>query len=91
MTWEKILLLGIFVESTVKWFKKEYRNRFTYLALFLGIVLAFATKANLLTLLDIKDYSPFKVVGNTMSGVVLARGANFLNELASQLFRKKFF
>lgn len=85
MEWQAIILLGFFVESAVQWFKENYRDKFTYLALLLGLILAGATGLNLLIMAGLIDRTPFGVVGIFMMGLVLARGANFINDLMSTL------
>ena len=82
---QSLIILGIFVESTVQWAKKDYRNTFTYLALAIGIVIAFSTRINLLTLANLPDYSLYGIVGTLMFGTVIARGSNVINDLFGKI------
>ncbi len=80
---QSLILLGLFIESTVQWAKREYRNTFTYLALIIGIIIAFSTHTNLLLLVKLPDYSWHGIVGILMFGTVIARGSNLINDLFS--------
>jgi len=79
MDFQAFIFLAIFVEGTVQWLQAEYRNKFTYLSLALGILVAFGAQADLLKLAGIEKSLPF--VGYIMSGIVFARGASVLHDL----------
>lgn len=79
MSLQSLLFLALFVEGTVQWLKKEYRNVFTYVALVLGILVAWGARADLLVLAGFE--APVPYVGYVMTGIVFARGANVLNDL----------
>ncbi len=80
---QTLILLALFVESAVQWAKKEYRNPFTYLALFIGIIVAWATQINYLLTIGLTDISWHGIVGIVIFGSVLARGSNIANDLFS--------
>lgn len=86
---QNLLLLALFVESAVQWAKKEYRNPFTYLALTVGLIVAYATQINYLVLIGLNDISWRGIVGIGMFGSVLARGSNLANDLFNGKFTGK--
>ncbi|MGQ9532342.1 MAG: hypothetical protein ACUVTQ_06010 [Desulfotomaculales bacterium] len=83
MTFQSLLFLALFVEGTAQWLKKEYRNVFTYVALALGTLVAWAARADLLVLAGFENPVPY--VGYLMTGIVFARGASVLNDLFTWL------
>jgi len=83
MDFQAFIFLAIFVEGTVQWLQEEYRNKFTYLSLALGVLVAFGAGADLLELAGIEHPLPF--VGYIMSGIVFARGASVLHDLFDRI------
>ncbi len=77
------ILMAILVEGTVQWFKTEYRNLFTYVALAIGIMVAFAAGLNMFDLLSVTAKVP--AAGYVLTGILFARGANVVNDLIGKV------
>lgn len=79
----KIILVAALCEATWETIKMTWQNGKISLdrigALLLGILLALATKMDILTLAGLHSAHP--VVGIICTGIVVSRGANFVHDL----------
>ena len=84
-----ILFLSTFVEGMIQYFAGEskYGTRpwLRYVSLVMGVALAIAYKVNIPEFAGIT--SDYAVVNYIVSGVIIGRGSNYLNDLVSH-FRK---
>lgn len=82
-----IFLLATFVEGTVEYlFAKEgvvSQPVLKYIALALGVVLAIAYNVDLLATVGMTSIVP--LVGNVVSGVIIGRGSNYVNDMVGLL------
>ena len=82
-----IFLLATFVEGTVEYlFAKEgviSQPVLKYIALGMGVVLAIAYNVDLLAGVGLTSIVP--LVGNVVSGVVIGRGSNYVNDIVGLL------
>lgn len=83
-----ILLLSTFVEATVEYFvaslfdKNGYRRYIPYVAAVLGIALCVAYQVDILVM--VVGLTPIHpAIGWVVSGLIVSRGSNFLNDLVS--------
>lgn len=94
MEFTLIFLLAIFVEGTVEYFVPESKKGewVKYLAAAIGIALAFAYKTDLvLALINAADLKVEVVpyVGFVVTGIIIGRGSNYLNDLISRVRGEK--
>lgn len=83
-TFALILALVIIVEALIEYFGGPIPSVYKpYAAALLGILLCLAYGADLLALLGYQAAIPF--VGNTLTGLLISRGANVFNDLVSRL------
>lgn len=84
-----LFFLATFVEGMIQYFagesKYETRPYLRYISLALGVGLAVAYKVNIPELVGIT--SSFAAVDWLLSGVIIGRGSNYLNDIISS-FRK---
>lgn len=81
-----IFFLAFFVEGLVEYlFAKDNGSQPTlkYIALALGVGLAIAYNVDLLALLGMTSIVP--LVGNIVSGIIIGRGSNYVNDVVSKL------
>lgn len=88
---EQILALGFlaaFVEGFVEYVfadQEKLKPYLRYIALAFGIGVSIAYKVDILSMLGLA--SGYPIVGYVLSGVILGRGSNYVNDLVS-LVRK---
>lgn len=86
-----ILALAIFIEGTVEYFlAKEgaHQPALKYIAVILGVVLAIAYDVDILSdLAGMQSIVP--LIGNVVSGVVIGRGSNVVNDFIGMLRAKR--
>lgn len=86
-----ISLLAVVIEGTITYLfgkNEEYnqsRNWLMYVSLLFGIVVAIAYKVDIVAMTGLQ--SPFPYVGEVVSGLILGRGSNYLNDIL-QNFKK---
>jgi hypothetical protein len=88
-----LTLLAVFVEGTVKYItgslQKRYRDiiksYIPYFTLLFGCILALNFKLDILQIFGISVASVFPWVSYFMTGVIIGRGSNYLNDLISRL------
>lgn len=81
-----ILLLAAFVEGLVEYlFAKQNGSQpvLKYVALGLGVVLAIAYNVDILAMAGL--VSPIPLVGNVVSGIIIGRGSNYVNDVVGLL------
>lgn len=87
------LILATLVEGTVEYFFGKYQKAkpfLMYIALLFGLLAAFAYQVDLIAylvaLLGIEGVTlPPAWVGYAVSGILLGRGSNYLNDLISRI------
>lgn len=85
------IFMAFFVEGLVEFVKQivdaDKNVKYTYiLSIVLGIAVCCIFNLNLLSLLDINTSVPF--AGNIVSGFIISRGSNYLNDLVSKFLNK---
>lgn len=80
-----ILFLAVSIEGTVQWFKQSYREKWTYLALALGLIGVLATGFNPLIVLGVEPVGTIHevavaLIGYLLGAVAISRGANYVND-----------
>jgi hypothetical protein len=84
-----ILFLATFVEGMIQYFAGDSvgatRYWLRYVSLFAGVSLSVAYKINIPELVGIS--SPYTLVDFIVSGVIIGRGSNYINDMVSH-FRK---
>lgn len=81
-----IFLLAFFVEGLVEYlFGKENGSQpaLKYVALALGVGLAIAYNVDILAMAGL--VSPVPLIGNIVSGIIIGRGSNYVNDFVSKL------
>lgn len=81
-----ILFLATFVEGLVEYlFAKENAAQpaLKYVALALGVALSIAYNVDLLAIAGMTSAVP--LVGNIVSGIVIGRGSNYVNDIVGML------
>lgn len=89
MDFAALLFLAVLVEGLVEYLfaNGKLEAYLHYIALALGIVLAVAYKVDILSdLFGLTTTIPF--VGSVVSGVIIGRGSNYVNDIISKLVRK---
>lgn len=85
-----ISLLAVIIEGTVKYLLGEAPDGFTrpyiqYITLGLGVVLSVLYQVDILAMIGL--VSPIPYVGYVVSGLIIGRGSNYLNDIIGN-FRK---
>lgn len=85
------IFMAFFIEGLVEFVKQivdaDKSIKYTYiLSIVLGITTCCVFNLNLLSLLDINTSVPF--AGNIVSGFIISRGSNYLNDFVSKFFNK---
>ena len=81
-----ILLLTTLIEGSVAYFCASHARLqpyLAYIALALGVLVSVAYGIDILALFGLKTIVPF--LGNVISGIIIGRGSNYLNDLISKL------
>lgn len=81
-----LLLLATFVEGLVEYlFAKDGVSQpvLKYIALGLGVVLAIAYQVDVLAFVGMTSVVPF--VGYVVSGIMIGRGSNYVNDIVGML------
>lgn len=89
MEFAALFILAIFVEGTIEYFVPEAKKGewVKYLAAAVGIALAFAYKLDLIAALGATSAVPF--VGYVVTGIIVGRGSNYLNDFISRVRGEK--
>lgn len=86
-----IFALAVFVEGFIEYFVARPNAKqpwIKYVGALVGILVALAYKADLLALVfGAKGISPY--VGQVITGIILGRGSNYLNDLISRIRNPK--
>lgn len=86
---EQIIVLALFVESTVEYVKTIFvKGKIHWAqigAIALGVFIAFAANVDLFAAVNIPFAMPY--VGTACSGVVISRGANYVSDFASMIWK----
>jgi hypothetical protein len=79
-----IFALAVLVEGLIEYFAQPVQSQYKpYVAALLAVVLCVAYHADLLAALGYAAEVPY--VGNVLTGLMISRGANYLNDLVSRL------
>lgn len=82
-----IFLLAFFVEGLVEYlFGKESggsQPALKYVALAMGVGLAIAYNVDILAMVGMTSFVP--LIGNIVSGIIIGRGSNYVNDFVSKL------
>ncbi len=86
------MFMAFFVEGLVDFVKQivdaDKSIKYAYiLSIVLGVATCCIFNLNLLSLLDINTTVPF--AGNIVSGFIIARGSNYLNDVISKFLTKE--
>jgi len=84
-----IFFLAFFVEGLVEYlFAKDNVSQpvLKYIALALGVGLAIAYKVDLLAMVGLTSVVP--LVGNIVSGIIIGRGSNYVNDVIGLLKKR---
>jgi riboflavin transporter FmnP len=75
-------VLIFLVEAVVQWFKTDYRNKSTYLAMTVGLLVAVAADVNLLKVLGYGSPVPYfsAIIGYLLTGFVFCRASNIAHD-----------
>lgn len=85
-----LFVLAVFVEGFIEYFvaKPDAKQPWLkYVAAFIGVAVALAYKADLLAMLGLNGISPY--VGQVITGLILGRGSNYLNDFVSRVRNPK--
>lgn len=83
-----ILLLAFFVEGLIEYlFGKDNETQpiLKYVALLIGVLLAVAYNVDILAMVGLHSIVP--LIGNVVSGVIIGRGSNYVNDFVGKLRR----
>lgn len=90
-----IFFLATFIEGTVKYIadplsdlsKARLRPFKPYITMLLGIGMAFNFRLDILRIFGLTEvvYSPLLFINYIITGVVIGRGSNYLNDIVSKL------
>jgi len=78
-----ILMIAVFVEGLVQWFKAEYRkSKWVWASLTISAIATIATGFNPLTMFGIESQYPQLTLwfGYFMGTIILARGPNYVSD-----------
>lgn len=86
-----IIFLAFFVEGLIEYlFAKEDGGKqpaLRYVALLVGVALATAYKVDILAMVGLTTTIP--IIGYIVSGIIIGRGSNYVNDVTSMLRTKK--
>ncbi len=80
-----ILFLATFVEGTTEYLFGAYTKAqpyLAYIALFIGVLCSVAYKVDILAYLGLTTTIPY--VGSIISGLIIGRGSNYINDIISK-------
>lgn len=81
-----VFLLAVFVEGTIEYFVSDPSKKqpwLKYVAAIFGVAISVAYKVDLLASLDVISAYPF--VGWILTGLVIGRGSNYINEFVGKV------
>ena len=84
------MVLATFIEGTVEYIFADRTNAqpyLKYIALALGVLVSLAYKLDILASLGI--ISPLPFVGSIVSGLIIGRGSNYVNDFVSSFQKPK--
>ena len=76
-----IVTLAVFIEGFVEYFVSSDNKTqpwLKYVSLMLGVIVAFFYQVDIFAMLGLM--TPFPYVGNVISGILIGRGGNFVND-----------